>query len=122
RQAPVTDQPQYLGCARRSATCAVHCCRFCTLTTLEPRESGLVPTPPRPQTWFARGRRPPTPAAPFSNGCDDAQASGKSPQSRCDLPMRLGVLKEPRVQQRLDAMKISPAAFKAVAGMQAYVD
>jgi AhpD family alkylhydroperoxidase len=26
------------------------------------------------------------------------------------------------MQQRLDAMKISPAAFKAVAGLQAYVD
>jgi len=26
------------------------------------------------------------------------------------------------MQQRLDAMKISPAAYKALAGLQAYVD
>ena len=31
----------------------------------ELRDPGHVPTPPRPQTGFARGRRPPTPAATF---------------------------------------------------------
>jgi AhpD family alkylhydroperoxidase len=30
--------------------------------------------------------------------------------------------KETRMQQRLDALKISPAAYKAMAGLQAYVD
>ena len=29
---------------------------------------------------------------------------------------------EINMQQRLDAMKVSPAAFKAMAGLQAYVD
>ena len=43
---------------------------------------GHVPTPPRPQTGFARGRRPPTPAAPFSHASDShvPVADDKSPQ------------------------------------------
>jgi AhpD family alkylhydroperoxidase len=46
-------------------------------------------------------------------------------QSTCPVVLRLGATERrngANMQQRLDAMKVSPAAYKAMAGLQAYVD
>jgi AhpD family alkylhydroperoxidase len=53
-------------------------------------------------------------------------AVDKSPQKQCPMIDRLGSRKptygETTMQQRLDPMKVSPAAYRAIAGLQGYVD
>ena len=58
------EQSEQLGLARRHAPGGRH--RHLVALTTGTTRPGHVPTPPRPQTGFARGRRPPTPAATFA--------------------------------------------------------
>ena len=51
----------------------------------ELRVPGHVPTPPRPQTGFARGRRPPTPAAPFCTHDGSARRRARRHSRTCSL-------------------------------------
>src|SRR6185312_10824241 len=79
------------------------------------------------------GRCPPTPAAPFSSGHSDAPDAAAFSRNRLKTGVRIvfrlevqcgisTVRQEAEMQQRLDALKASPGAYKAMAGLQAYVD
>jgi Bacterial transglutaminase-like cysteine proteinase BTLCP len=59
----VADQPEFVGLAWRTTRSTGH--GFSALTEKEFAFPVTSPPPPRPQTWFASGRPPPRPAAPF---------------------------------------------------------
>ncbi len=122
RQAPVTEQSQYLGCARRSAAGVVH--RRCVDTLTDRSYATPVTSPPLPVPrpgsraagvpqrrphLFRRLHESPRICKKFAGKMrisDRRRGWGLEAQNRRETDM----------QQRLDAMKISPAAYKAMAG------
>src|SRR5262245_35717383 len=62
------------------------------------------------------------PAMPCGRRCDATSSQTTLNLSPVTIAFAATNHRRPPMEQRLDAMKISPAAYKAVAGVQAYVD